>query len=83
MVSSDTGYPVSEEQGMEEESVGTQEEIVKHWAMMRETPLSAESDVRRGKGADKNQNQSRCLSLSLSLSLYCNPTFISAVYFSS
>lgn len=48
MVSSDTGYPVSEEQGMEEESVGTQEEIVKHWAMMRETPLSAESDVRRG-----------------------------------
>lgn len=57
--SNDTGYPVSEEQGMEEESVGTQEEIVKHWAMMRETPLSAESDVRRGKGADKNQNQSR------------------------
>lgn len=79
MVSSDTGYPVSEEQGMEEESVGTQEEIVKHWAMMKETPLSAESDVRRGKGADKNQNQSRCLSLSL----YCNPTFISVVDFSS
>ena len=54
---SDTGYPNTDDQEMEEESVGTQEEIVKQWALMREEQLTG--DNKRGIGQDKNQNQSR------------------------
>nr|XP_022296182.1 cyclin-dependent kinase 12-like [Crassostrea virginica] len=55
--SNDTGYPNTDDQEMEEESVGTQEEIVKQWALMREEQLTG--DNKRGIVQDKNQNQSR------------------------
>lgn len=48
----------------EEESMGTQDDIVKQWAMMREGPLTGNTDNQRGKEKDKNWNRLTSLSLS-------------------
>ncbi|XP_055996833.1 uncharacterized protein LOC125683138 isoform X3 [Ostrea edulis] len=59
VASNDSCYSPTDEMHAEEESMGTQDDIVKQWAMMREGPLTGNTDNQRGKEKDKNWNRSR------------------------